>query len=189
MKILIAILTLALASCAPSLIDRTVSLGPDTVYVPTVGDEMGTAMKLLSARLVEGGYTVDLQPEEVITRLNQGEWAYGLHFRQFKIIALNSSVPVNAQFETLAHEAGHIFHSWALREESYGASEVFAEIVGNRVQQFYGSKTAKRTSSEYLAAFKHALVYLPYLERDIEYGVRVLTGRAEWPTSAAGERQ
>jgi hypothetical protein len=139
---------------------------------------MGRLIKLLAEK---GNYTVVVVPEEDILALTKGQSAYGLHERRLRRIILNGGAPPNTQFETLCHEAGHIFHSPQLGYDNYGASEVFAELVGNRVQRFYGSKTAVKTSSDYLAGFKHALAFLPFLERDMDFAVEVLTGKRAWP--------
>lgn len=186
--VIVLVLSL-LAGCAPSVVKRAVELDPNTAYVPTEGDEMGSALKLLVERLEEGGYTVDIASPEAIMMLNQGERAYGLHFRGARRILLNSEVPINAQFETLAHEAGHAFHSPVLQMESYGAAEVFAELVGSRVQEFYGSKSARLTSSDYLARFKHNFAMVKFLQADMDKAVEVLTGKRAWAPLTPPEEQ
>lgn len=175
-------MTAALAAslaCATSVIDRAVTLAPTiNHYTPTEGDSMRLAMMALTDTLVEGGYKVEIVPDEVMIQRNQGESAFGLHFRQFRLIALNGKYSTNVQFETLAHEAGHIFHGPV---DNYAVAEVFAELVGSRVQRYYGSKTATRTSSDYLSRFKYAFPAVRYMQRDMDFAVKVLTNRAPWP--------
>lgn len=178
---LIVALSLLLSACAPSVIDRTIALSPESYYTPTPGSDMQPQMDRLIAVLKQGGYTVEVIPDLTL----RGQPVFGLHDRFNRVISISGDLSVNSQFETLAHEAGHAFHSVALFQDSYSAAEVFAELVGNRVQRFYGSKTALTTSSTYLAKFKHALAFLPFLERDMEQAVKVLTGQAPWPVLEA----
>jgi hypothetical protein len=174
----ILLAALALMGCAPSVVNRAIALDPTVVdYTPSTGDDMAAAFQTLAASLAKGGYGVEvISQAEMIERF--GDWAYGMNFRNLRHIYINGSVPVNAQFETLAHEAGHIFHAPFLNRE---VAEVFAELVGNRVQAYYGSKTAVQTSADYLAKFKHVFGTLPYLEGDMDRAVRVLTGKQAWP--------
>jgi hypothetical protein len=163
---------LGMAGCASGVVDRTLTLDPMTVrYTETPGAEMGPALERLTLRLAEVGYTVERA---------ELSW-YGLNNIQQRVIVLNGAISVNAQFETLAHEAGHIFHAPGLHQVAYPAAEIFAELVGSGVQEFYGSKTATQTSSDYLARFKHAMVFVPMMQRDIDRAIRVLTGKAQWP--------
>ena len=173
MKILplLCVLHISCASAYSPVIDRASHLPPTARYVQTEGEEMREEMAALAETLRRGGYTIHTMP---------GLQMFGFHDGATKTIVLNADVPLNTQFETLAHEAGHAFHAPSLSAYSYPTAEVFAELVGNRVQVFYGSRTAVQTSSDYLAAFKWAFTTVPYLRRDMDRAVRVLTNQEPW---------
>ena len=164
-------------ACAASVMQLATEMAPLTRYQPTVGDEMRPALEALTKTLQKGEYTVRIvSPAEMITIY--GSSAYEINDRRSKTIYLDATESINTQFETLAHEAGHIFHA-PMNERD--VAEVFAELVGNQVQHFYGSQTATQTSAAYLAQFKHAFPAVQYLRRDMEIAVKVLTNQAAWP--------
>jgi hypothetical protein len=176
------IITMATLGCAPTVVSRAIELDPNTLhYRPTAGAEMQPAFDSLSKTLEQGGWTVQVQPGAALSVLlgREDEQApYGINLGLTRTIYINGDHSVNTQFETLAHEAGHIFHSGSVDRPT---AEVFAELVGNRVQRFYGSRTAVKTSSDYLAHYKHAFASLPFLQADMDRAVRVLTGKEKWP--------
>lgn len=159
-------------ACGPSLRGRTLARPAwEATYTPTVGARMRGPLAALTARLAEGGITVTVV---------EGLEAHGLSYVPMRQIVLNAALSVDGRFEVLAHEAGHFFHP-GLADPS--ARELFAELVGVGVQEYYGSRTARTTAAGYLVLHKHAWATYPFLRRDIEEAVRVLTGRAPWPAA------
>jgi hypothetical protein len=171
---------LSLSGCAQTLAKRLEQTPSSVRYAPSKGDEMASAMLDLAHLLSENGYTVNIVPGLEMAARNGGNAAYGMNYYMVRVIFINGDVPINTQFETLCHEAGHIFESAALNPE---ISELFAEFVGNGIQRHYGSKTALDTSSAYLAARRHLLVFYPLLQQDINHAIRMLTRKSPWVKS------
>jgi hypothetical protein len=172
---LLAILLLPLAvsvNCAPRTLrmaERILAL--EANYIPTEGDEMAAALDELSGRLTAWGITiVDLPPTM------QGVGRASLDART---IWLRPELSPNGRFEVLAHEAGHLLQSPGLDEPT---AQLFAEMVGVGIQQFYGSKTAEDVAARYLAGHKHVFGAYRWLRRDIQYAVLALTGQVPMPT-------
>jgi len=159
-----------LTGCAPALIRRsTAILHVDAGYEPTPGDEMGPAYLQLHDRLTRWGIEIHEQPLR----------AYGLADLRRGVILIREGLPVNARFEVLAHEAAHLFQPPALEDSS--TAQVFAELVAVGIAKHYGYARYLEISARYLAMHKHAFGGAKYLERDIAYAVKALTGQVPMP--------
>ena len=140
-------------------------------YVPTEGDSMAGPLAELEQRLTDWGIAIGDLPPTV--------GGVGLSSLPARQILLRPGLPVNARFEVLAHEAGHLLQPVTLGNHEVG--QVFAELVGVGIQQYYGSTTAEEVAALYLAQFKHAFGAERYLRRDIDYAVKALTGQVPMP--------
>ena len=139
------------------------------VYVPTEGNRYADSLADLTARLTAHGLTI-----EVVDTQGHG---FGLNFGNGRIV-LSQDLSVDGQFEVLAHEAGHLFHPHSMETS---VKEMFAELVGLQVQQFYGSTVAESASMAYLAQHKHAMIFYPILKPEIDRATKILTGQLPWP--------
>lgn len=175
----LVVLGVLATSCAStqSLLVETATKKPyfTARYVETPGDSMEQAFIDLSGRLEAGGITIE--EEDDLVNPDNGQPVYGLTFRPLFLIKLRKNMSVNAKFETLCHEGAHMFQGGYL---DYSVAEVFAEIVGARVQNFYGSKTWQTTSSEYLAGFKSGFPSLRYMKVDMDMAYKALIGKIPW---------
>lgn len=178
LPLLLAIFSASCASFQSQILRRASALDPHlTRYVPSEGAEMQAALTTLTQTITAGGYTVKIVPLDTIVGI-LGAPAFGINHYPSRTIYLDEARSVNAQFETLAHEAGHMFHSRAIDRAT---AQVFAELVGAQVQAFYGSRTALTTSSDYLTHYKHAFAALRFLQKDMRRAVQILTNQAPWP--------
>jgi hypothetical protein len=140
-------------------------------YEPTPGDEMKPALDALTKRLQLWGIRI------IPTMPN--DHVHGRASLEHRIIQLHPALSVNGRFEVLAHESGHLFQPPALNDPA--VAQVFAELVGVGIQRYYGSKTCEDVAARYLAQFKWAFSSYRYLEKDIDYAVKALTGQIDMP--------
>ena len=145
----------------------------EAVYTPTTGDSFAGPYQALTARLIAHGIRVEEVPD--LYQPATGAKVAGLTFRRSRLIQVEATYDLNARFEILCHEAGHLFHPQWLDSTT---AEVFAEIVSVRVQRFYGSKTALTVSAPYVAAYKSAFPAMRPMRVDLQKAVDALTGRA-----------
>lgn len=163
---------LAVSGCGPRALRLAQDLSHfEATYIPSTGDTMAGPLAELTARLERWGVTLGELPA-VFSEV-------GLTYRADRRILLRVGLSVDARFEVLAHEAGHLLQPPALDDDA--VAQLFAELVGVGVQKFYGSRTADRTAAAYLAQFKWTFAMEPYLRRDIDYAVKVLTGQVPLP--------
>jgi len=159
-----------LTGCAPTVVRRSLQIPHfESGYEPTAGDEMGSAYLQLHDRLTQWGIAIHEQP------LRQ----FGLADLRRGVILIREGLPINARFEVLAHEAAHLFQPPALEDSS--TAQVFAELVAVEIAKFYGHDGYVDISARYLAMHKHAFASVKYLERDVAYAVKVLTGQRPLP--------
>jgi hypothetical protein len=163
-----------LTGCA-SQIDTVVSNASrvpywESVYVPTDGTRMASALTDLETRLRKGFVTV----ERVA-----GLPPFGACLPVERRILLRAELSIDGQFEVLAHESGHLLQSPAIADTS--TSETFAELVGVEIQAYYRSPTGQQTASKYLSVHKHAFVFLPIMKPDIIRAARIILGFEPWP--------
>lgn len=173
MRIVVVVFAgLMLAVCSQSMRELSVEIPQyEGGYKINEGDEWAPALTDLRSRLASWGVTVGeaaMQPFGTTDTVN-------------RVIILRQGMPINAQFETLAHEAAHLFQPPSIEIRSH--AEVFAEEVAVRVTAFYGHKDYKHASARYIALYKPGLSVLPDLEVDIAYATKALTGRAPLPAS------
>ena len=143
------------------------------VYTPTTGATFAGPYQELTARLIAGGIRVEEVPD--LHQPSTGAKVAGLTFRRSALIQIEATYELNARFEILCHEAGHLFHPvWF----DPATAEVFAEIVSVNVQRFYGSKTALTVSAPYVATYKSAFPAMRPMRVDLQKAVDALTGRA-----------
>ena len=147
-------------------------------YKPAKGDSMAGAYKELWERLEAGGVTV--HEEANLVNPQSGTQVWGLTFRNQHHIDIEATADVNARFEILCHEAGHLFHNAAL---TYAQAEIFAEIVGANLQDHYGVRGAKEKAAAYLAGYKNGADVAKTNKLDIEIAIKALTGKIEWHAS------
>jgi hypothetical protein len=162
-----------LSACAPKTLRMASRISHfAATYEPTPGEEMADALADLQTRLTTWGITLgDLPP----TSPNVGVAdAHG------KTILIRAGLSVNARFEVLAHEAGHLLQPPSMESGSMHG-QVFAEMVGVGVQKFYGSKTAEKVAAAYLAQMKYAFPAYKWMKHDIDYAIRCLTGQEPLP--------
>jgi hypothetical protein len=143
----------------------------DARYIPTDGDSMRAPFLDLAGRLERWGITIADLPEQ--------DGAFGRASLEQRTIWIKRSLSVNAQFEVLAHEAGHLLQPPALADDAL--SQLFAELVGVGVQHFYGSATADETGAAYLSQFKYTFGAARAMRHDIDYAVKALTGQVDLP--------
>jgi len=158
------------AGCAPSVVSRAGRIPmAEATYVPTAGETLRGPFRSLVTRLHGWGIVVVVGPRIPGT--------FGSMDATTGTIYIDPDMPVNGQFEVLAHEAGHLFHSRGLPSD---VAEVFAELVSVGVCRYYGHD-ARDSSARYLAGRKSGLASAPYLQQDVERAVKALTGRGPAP--------
>lgn len=160
----IALAALAGACAHPVLHLASTIPHHQATYTPTEGDSLQRPLTDLVTRLAGWGIAVEQA---------DGLSAFGDFTPSLRRIRLRSGLPVNAQFEVLAHEIGHIFAPRALDEAT---GQLFAEIVGYEIARFYGHD-ASLVSALYLAQMKHTFGAYRWLKTDIDFAVRAATGR------------
>lgn len=93
----------------------------------------------------------------------------GYTIREQRVISLDPTLSPNAQFQVLAHEAGHVLQPAGL---STPEAEVFADAVAYLVS---GDET--KTFSRYLSGSKSGLHVLKTYRREIQWAAKVLGGK------------
>ncbi|HXG88758.1 MAG TPA: hypothetical protein VNJ02_10515 [Vicinamibacterales bacterium] len=168
--LLIALLT-ANVGCAPSVIEMASKIPHhQATYEPTEGDSMQRALDELLTRVRSWGFEVTYVEG---LALPSGHPIFGRIDSVAHQIELRTPMPVNATFEVLAHELGHLFGPPALDRAT---GQVFAELVGVGIAAHYGY-SSKRPAATYLAAFKHTFPSVAYLQADIDFAVKAATGQ------------
>jgi hypothetical protein len=159
--------------CAPKTLRMAARINHFAAsYIPTPGDEMAGPLAELEKRLTGWGITISDLPAMAPYS--------GIADAQSRTIQLKPGLSVNARFEVLAHEAGHLFQPPALDSGSQ-VGQLFAEMVGVGVQKFYDSKTAEKVAAPYLAQLKFAFPSYRWMKHDINYAIRCLTGQEPMP--------
>jgi hypothetical protein len=173
MRTILLAMCVGLSACAPRVLYMAERISHfEATYDETPGDSMAPAFYDLHRRLTDWGVTIgDLPPEAPYAGI-----AYGQH----KTILLKPRMSINAKFEVLAHEAGHLLQPPAIEAGSQ-VGQLFAELVGVEVQKFYGSTTAEKVAAPYLAQMKYAFPAWRWMKRDIAYAVKALTGQIPLP--------
>lgn len=158
-------LAILLIGCAPSVLDRASEIPHgQATYTPTAGTSMGDAFSDIFTLAGLWGFSV---------LYSDGDEAYGRVYIKERRIEIRPDLPLNAMFEVMAHELGHIFQP-AMLDTSEG--EVFAELVLVDVAKFYGFSSS-RISAQYLAAHKAAFPSAKYLRTDVKLAVEAITGQ------------
>lgn len=139
-------------------------------YEPTSGDSAAKPLADLLARVCSWGMTVEYLEMS----------AFGRYIRPAHTIQLREGLSVNAQFEVLAHELGHVFAPPAIDDMT---GQVFAELVGVEIAKFYGYES-KRIAAAYIAQFKHTFSAVKHMRVDLEFAVKAATGQV--PVSFKG---
>jgi hypothetical protein len=161
-----------LSACAPKTLRLAEQINHFAAdYQPTPGDSMRAPLEALEKRLADWGVTVGEIPPTF--------GGIGLASAENRTILLKPGLSVNARFEVLAHEAGHLLQPPTLGDQA--VAQLFAELVGVGVQKFYGSQTAELVAARYLAQFKYAFAAEKHLRTDIQYAVEALTGQRPLP--------
>lgn len=146
-------------------------------YLPSAGATMSRALAQLEARLVGAGLTIT--PFEICAAERSLAAVLGYANGPRLRICLDRTLPIDAQFEVLAHEAGHFFFLGG--DDDLAARQVFAELVAVEVCAFHGHDI-RALAARYLARYKHAFGAMRYMRVDFRYAVDALTGRAPMPT-------
>lgn len=106
------------------------------------------------------------------------EGAYGSANVARRTIYILPDLSVDAQFDVLAHEAGHFFHPPVIGTD---VAELFAEMVSVGVAAHYG-RDVRHSSARYLASRKHVFAAARYLTVDVRAAVASITGTGPPPS-------
>jgi hypothetical protein len=144
------------------------------VYEPTVGEERTALYEEVRERIRGWGYTVDEFGDDCILAECQG---FGYTYVGAKLMGIRGSMPGNAKFETIVHEAAHIFQPsvWSQPEQK-SESEVWAELVTQGVMRHYGYEGYEEISNKYLLGYKSGADVAKWFEKDIAVTVKFITG-------------
>lgn len=157
-------------SCAPSVRDlamaRPAAMGD---YSPPEGATLQMALDRLTAKVGEMGVGVQ--------RVEESGGLVGRLASHRRVIYLSSELGVDASFEVLAHEAGHLFHPSYLTKSM---SEVFAETIAWKLALRWGYDM-RRSSGRYLASYKDGLDAERIFKQEIQEAVEVLLGAKAIP--------
>lgn len=165
----LGVILVAVTGCAPSLRELAVKIpSHEASYTPTTGNTMAPALDALLGQLQSWGVEV---------RYEQDMTGFGLTDMANRIIVLRADMPVNAAFEVLAHEAGHLFQPPSI--ELLAHAEAFAEAVAVGVAEHY-NHPYRHTAARYMAGIKTGLHILPDVKVDVEFAVKALTGQTEY---------
>lgn len=164
----------ALIGCGPTLQQRTLETpSADSKYDPPQTDTMVKVMDTIQHRLeTEQKVTIqDIDEDTMVALTHSKNW--GATDVEGKQILLLAGIPPDARFETLVHEAAHLFHPSGLERS---AREVFAEEVMVKVSHYYGWDASDR-SRRYLAQWKGGYASFPYVQLEFNTAVKAITGR------------
>lgn len=170
---LVAACVLMLAGCAHTvtLIELASAIpAHEATWVPTPGEEMAGPLAEMKARAESWGFRFEPLPP------GMGD-TWGRISVPSRVVQVRDGLPVNAQFEVIAHELGHIFGPVSLAPD---ASQVFAEMVAVGVAEYYGHVGYVNTSAKYVAMHKGGFHVAKYVEVDVKFAVRCITGREKF---------
>jgi hypothetical protein len=172
--LLLALLLTGCASSSARVLQRASEISHFAAgYTPTPGDDMAGPLAELTTRLEAWGVRVEDLPE------TPGRPMVGLASLEYRVVQIQRGLSVNARFEVLAHEAGHLLQPPGLQDRA--VAQLFAELVGVGIGKFYGAKHCEEIAAIYLASFKYVFGAEPHLRRDITYAIEAMTGQRALP--------
>lgn len=138
-------------------------------YVPT-GTDLAEGRYLLFKDFVTRLFGV-----QVIEAIPPNDREAGAADLSQRLILINATMPFDAKFETLAHEAAHLLQPPNLTSAE---AQAWADTVAHYVCREWGLKNEAATVA-YLALFKSAVFAIQtQYEVDLNWAVSVLSGRA-----------
>lgn len=168
-------LALANAGCATSdVITRTTKVAIETPFEEAHynsqarGEDAQGEFNLLMGVATHLGYTVSF--------VERTDGNVGINYSQRRLIEIESTMPLNARVETLAHELGHAMHPpfmFNARE-----AEWFAELTAVEVLRRIGYPVDPKVSGTYLAGIKMASYIATVYRKDIERAASALVAAA-----------